>query len=834
MIHLTALAQEAYASTDWPITTGSVGLPVELELSDDFDGLAVVVCFEAGSERVDVAYMGDPVTVPPQCLATSGVRLRIGVYALAMDGSVAIPTVWATCGVVRPGTVPDFDPYEPAPSWAAQVQQAAQEAKETAERLAADVDEWAVAEEARATAEEARVEAEGSRTAAESERATAEQARATAESARAGAEQSRITAEADRANAEAARAGAEADRASAETSRASAEEGRVVAETARAIAEAARAGAESARVTAEQLRQDAESSRASSEEARAAAETARATAETARASAESARANAEGARVTAENERASAESTRAQEWVDLKADAEAATEAAQEAATEVAPEVAWLWGNQLTGEVTGDILTAADAYSAPPMLVGIEGNSTQASTTGKNLFDKDNAPLGYYGNDGVFHSSGSGSSGYSWWSVRVSEGDVIRWADSTNNYLTGWNGGTFVQLSATRPTSPFTVPSGVDEVRGYTQNSTLSTCIVTKNNDNLTYEPYTGGKPSPNPDYPQEIVSVDELAVTFAGRNMVKDSDRESSLTTSNYARYDIAYMLADATQFTISVDAVVPSGQTLYLYCYDGVNNNSFGTMQLQSNGRYAITVTDAWYVSKFKSSKDVRIYSQPYTGGASVVTKISNCTLVVGTDAEYIPSDITTVPIDLQDHVLRSLPDGTKDELHLTYLRPSARAGWAVYSASLVQMVGHIVLTGTSPFNINSFGTKGINTIGLAVTGTSYTTNTNLHCDRYVAGQSGIYITSNGTYIGLTPPDGITDMASFNSWLANNNVSLDYPLATPVTTDLGEIELPVLPAPTCTVWADPTTGLQMEYVRDTSIVIANLEAAYADLATS
>ena len=72
------------------------------------------------------------------------------------------------------------------------------------------------------------------------------------------------------------------------------------------------------------------------------------------------------------------------------------------------------------------------------------------------------------------------------------------------------------------------------------------------------------------------------------------------------------------------------------------------------------------------------------------------------------------------------------------------------------------------------------------------------------------------------------------FNAWIVDNPITALCKLATPVTTQLDPIELPVLPAPNCTVWADPTTGLQMEYVRDTGIVIASLEAAYADLATS
>ena len=56
------------------------------------------------------------------------------------------------------------------------------------------------------------------------------------------------------------------------------------------------------------------------------------------------------------------------------------------------------------------------------------------------------------------------------------------------------------------------------------------------------------------------------------------------------------------------------------------------------------------------------------------------------------------------------------------------------------------------------------------------------------------------------------------------------------PITQDLGEIELPILPAPDVTVCADPSTGLTMEYVRDTNLVVSSLNAetaiAYASIA--
>ena len=67
--------------------------------------------------------------------------------------------------------------------------------------------------------------------------------------------------------------------------------------------------------------------------------------------------------------------------------------------------------------------------------------------------------------------------------------------------------------------------------------------------------------------------------------------------------------------------------------------------------------------------------------------------------------------------------------------------------------------------------------------------------------------------------------------------DASLSYQLANSVTTTFDPIELPVLPAPTATVWCDggnaqPTYSMQ--YVQDTNIVIADLRAALADLATS
>lgn len=126
-----------------PITSDRIDLPCEITLSKEFDGLAVTVVFKAGDVQRDVAMLGSPVHVPAECLEQAGEVLMVGIWAGDGSGRPTIPTVWASAGTIRTGALPSgYDPDEPEPDWAAQVQQYAQDAHDTAERLAEEVDGW--------------------------------------------------------------------------------------------------------------------------------------------------------------------------------------------------------------------------------------------------------------------------------------------------------------------------------------------------------------------------------------------------------------------------------------------------------------------------------------------------------------------------------------------------------------------------------------------------------------------------------------------------------------------------------------------------------------------
>ena len=136
MITFKANTRGAHASTDDEITTESVGIPITLDLSEEFNGLMKTVCFRAGSESADIVLIGDATEtfLPVNVLETAGEWLKIGIYAADANDTIVIPTVWANVGVVKQGTLPSgYEPTEPVPSCVAQVEAMAEEALDIAE-----------------------------------------------------------------------------------------------------------------------------------------------------------------------------------------------------------------------------------------------------------------------------------------------------------------------------------------------------------------------------------------------------------------------------------------------------------------------------------------------------------------------------------------------------------------------------------------------------------------------------------------------------------------------------------------------------------------------------
>ncbi len=99
------------------ITAGTVGLPVEFTFDSQWDGLSKTAVFMAGDRQMSEVGVVNTATVPWEILQRHSVRLNIGVYGVNIDGSVAIPTVWAVIGTIQQSAYPGKDPDPTLPVW---------------------------------------------------------------------------------------------------------------------------------------------------------------------------------------------------------------------------------------------------------------------------------------------------------------------------------------------------------------------------------------------------------------------------------------------------------------------------------------------------------------------------------------------------------------------------------------------------------------------------------------------------------------------------------------------------------------------------------------------
>lgn len=105
-LRVTANVAEVVESPEI-ITSGTIGLPVEIAFDSRWEGLTKLAVFRAGDTTIAVTYPEGGTVVPWEVLEKPNVWLQIGVYGVNVDGSVAIPTMWATVRMIHTGADPD-------------------------------------------------------------------------------------------------------------------------------------------------------------------------------------------------------------------------------------------------------------------------------------------------------------------------------------------------------------------------------------------------------------------------------------------------------------------------------------------------------------------------------------------------------------------------------------------------------------------------------------------------------------------------------------------------------------------------------------------------------
>lgn len=514
-------------------------------------------------------------------------------------------------------------------------------------------------------------------------------------------------------------------------------------------------------------------------------------------------------------------------------------------------EIEWLWGNQLMDSREGELLHAEDAYTAPAVDISVDGKSTQVTTTGKNLVPP---TADYYTirkingtNRRTFAIPVEPGEAFCWHRTSTAVDLNGCWCDEISDEMTTDN-----MFGAFRGTGYGTLAFTNTENHAYLVLHCSTTYkmepIVTakaqveRGSSFTEYETYTGGAASPRPDWPQDIASINDLEL----------------YQLNNKENFYAAFEWLDGYYATNGDIAASSSG--MYEADYIPVSPGDILTYLYKPQ-----TQTAAWMRFQIYDSEKTRIGSTTAEISAINVEpeKLHIIKrLISKSNAAYIRISInayqnnaktfmhvltlqSTAPSLLPDgYSLRSLPDGTKDELHLSYLRPSKREGWAWYSRELVKRVGKFIATSPNGWFKSNFASNGYyKRVGQITDGLGKPNAKNSIMSPWFKAPDSLseyFQTVNSCWVDSAvnfniDPDVFSGTAlEFGAWVAKHNIEYYMPLATPTTETLDPIELPIMPSQTVNVWSDPATNLKMTYIQDSNLIIENLEATIADIATS
>lgn len=502
---------------------------------------------------------------------------------------------------------------------------------------------------------------------------------------------------------------------------------------------------------------------------------------------------------------------------------------------------------------SGSPTTVTDSAEMQLQGLRLYGKSEQKTTTGKNLLpitDKDvtqvNGVTFTKNGDGTCTVNGTASS-VAWYRLgsdftvpagtyTISDGTVSNNQShfSDDNLTAGYN---YSEKRTVTYDSEHIFKPYIRINVGSVLNNVTFKPMLNIGSEALPFEPYTGGKPSPSPEYPQEIVSVGgrgSIGVEITGKNL---SSIKSCQLSTNMVESDIVpWTKKDKIYFSCDTEKVENSKVYVTIVYYDG-NKKILGTngaiipctgtrKETSFSGREACTnstnvdLTTVEHVSvkvglsnssvptSFidnimlcdEANQTYESYKQPQSlqiatpTGLPAIPVPSNTSGITYTDADgqaWIADEIDFSKGKYIQRVWKAEFDGSEDEK------------WLKGDANYISIE-------CLPVVINS--RKGF-------------------CNQYIVGNDirGIKI-GDGTK-ALIVFDDFSDenaLSNFKAHLASNPLSVMTYLDTPIETDLTEAQIQAYKSlttfkPTSIISNDAGAQMNVEYACDTKTWVTN-----------
>lgn len=299
---------------------------------------------------------------------------------------------------------------------------------------------------------------------------------------------------------------------------------------------------------------------------------------------------------------------------------------------------------------------------------------------------------------------------------------------------------------------------------------------------------------TPTPDTPAEVVSAEDFDVVCSGKNLINESNQwynqSSDLVSSTFAdgTWTITNAAGSGKSAVFEIGAL-PAGTYT-------INQSTAKSLHLQADGK------TIWQTSSFPktftfTAKKENVTITAYPSANSSIT-VSNLQLELGSAATQYTPYIAPYTAHITG-AMRGIPK-TGGWAFRDYIESDGISAWKV------QECGYAVLIGTESWSVsgNTIADGTVFSITLPDQDKSTTQKLSLLSNRFTALKSGTapklgntwqtnvtFFTISNTDTGITSED--TDavkLQKYKAWLAENNVTILYQLASPVRTDITETE--------------------------------------------
>lgn len=491
----------------------------------------------------------------------------------------------------------------------------------------------------------------------------------------------------------------------------------------------------------------------------------------------------------------------------------------------------------IVGTAEGTVISVADSSDGHIRNLRVLGKTAQVTTTGTQLFNPYAEQNNSFGNATVENNGSritvTGTYYVSW--PLVLKAGVTYYINfntvgaATNRAIRFEYPDKEITETVTNPAS-FTPTKDTVSVYLYAGLGTEDTIIyenvqISEGSSALPWEPYSGGVASPSPDWPQELVNIENPTAVILGKNFWPVG--HIALNGNSVVEPIFEGYLPLPATLSWTQDFAMTVGSAMFSYIIDG---KTYYTSSKSTAGRFVLVIDKTGVLEKV-----TLLNWAPETGN------LTDIQLELGTKAtEYEPyrgSQSLNIPRTLPGIPVTS--DGNyTDENGRQWVCDEIDFERGMY----VQRIGKMTCIGdTSEYwsYQENIGVQKTSVFVLTISKLNTireSTDRAILCENYRAGAklpiSDCEFWPKDTYFGVKQVafrnDAFTNLDSWKQHLVDNPISLIYELTTPIETPLTAEELnpfKVLRSnyPNTTVLNDSGAHMELKYNVDTKTYVDN-----------